>query len=137
MPITPVFRMTTTKAAARPPGLLYPARTCWSRPLVRRNVGTPTSMRGPGAVPGLYALESAIDELALKLKMDPVQLRLLNEPKVDESNGKPFSSRHLQECLTVGAEKFGWHKRNPAIGSMKSAWDRCWAGASLRAPGER
>ncbi|MGO4517816.1 xanthine dehydrogenase family protein molybdopterin-binding subunit [Terriglobus sp. 2YAB30_2] len=87
--------------------------------LVRRNVGTPTSMRGPGAVPGLYALESALDELAIKLDIDPVQLRLLNEPERDESIGKPFSSRHLKECLTVGAEKFGWAKRNPAIGLMK------------------
>jgi len=89
--------------------------------LVRRNIGTPTAMRGPGAVPGLFALESAMDELALKLKMDPVQLRLLNEPLLDESSGKPFSSRHLKECLTVGAEKFGWAKRNAAIGSMKNA----------------
>jgi len=89
--------------------------------LVRRNVGTPTSMRGPGAVPGLYALESAMDELALKLKIDPIQLRLINEPAKDESTGQEFSSRHLKECLTVGAEKFGWSKRNPAIGSMKNA----------------
>lgn len=87
--------------------------------LVRRNVGTPTSMRGPGAVPGLYALESAMDELAIKLDIDPVQLRLLNEPEKDESTGQPFSSRHLKECLTVGAEKFGWAKRNPAVGLMK------------------
>ena len=89
--------------------------------LARRNVGTPTAMRGPGAVPGLYALESAMDELAVKLKMDPVQLRLLNEPQKDESNGKPFSSRHLVECLHTGAEKFGWSKRNAVIGSMKNA----------------
>jgi xanthine dehydrogenase YagR molybdenum-binding subunit len=87
--------------------------------LARRNVGTPTSMRGPGAVPGLYALESAMDELALKLKIDPVQLRLMNEPEKDESTGQPFSSRHLKECLTVGAEKFGWARRDPGIGSMK------------------
>jgi len=87
--------------------------------LARRNVGTPTSMRGPGAVPGLYALESAMDELALKLKMDPVQLRLHNEPEKDESTGQPFSSRHMKECLTVGAEKFGWSKRTPGIGSMQ------------------
>jgi xanthine dehydrogenase YagR molybdenum-binding subunit len=86
---------------------------------VERNIGPPTAMRGPGAVPGLYALESAMDELAIKLKMDPVELRLRNEPEKDESNGKPFSSRHLKECLTVGAEKFGWSKRNPAVGSMR------------------
>jgi len=87
--------------------------------LARRNVGMPTAMRGPGAVPGLYALESAMDELALKLKMDPVQLRLINEPEKDESTGQPFSSRHLKECLTTGAEKFGWNKRTPGIGSMQ------------------
>jgi xanthine dehydrogenase YagR molybdenum-binding subunit len=88
--------------------------------LVKRNIGSPTPMRGPGAVPGLFALESAMDELALELKMDPVQLRLGLDTLTDESNGKPFSSRHLKECLQVGAEKFGWSKRTPAIGSMRS-----------------
>lgn len=87
--------------------------------LARRNVGNPTAMRGPGAVPGLYALESAMDELAVKLKMDPVQLRLKNEPEMDESLNIPFSSRHMKECLTIGAEKFGWSRRTPEVGSMK------------------
>jgi xanthine dehydrogenase YagR molybdenum-binding subunit len=87
--------------------------------LARRNVGNPTAMRGPGAVPGLFALESAMDELAIALKMDPVQLRLKNEPALDESLNIPFSSRHMKECLTVGSEKFGWAKRTPEIGSMK------------------
>ncbi|SAK93239.1 aldehyde oxidase and xanthine dehydrogenase [Caballeronia calidae] len=86
---------------------------------VKRNVGSPTSMRGPGAVPGLYALESAMDELAIALKIDPVDLRLRNEPGVDESSGLPFSSRHFVECLKTGAEKFGWSKRTPEVGSMK------------------
>src|SRR6266576_776029 len=85
----------------------------------RRNVGSPTAMRGPGAVPGLYATESAMNELADRLKMDPVQLRIINEPKIDESMGIPFSSRHLLECFTVGGEKFGWSKRTPEVGSMK------------------
>ena len=84
----------------------------------RRNVGSPTAMRGPGAVPGLYATESAMNELADQLKIDPVQFRILNEPKIDESLGIPFSSRHFLECLDLGAEKFGWSKRNAAIGSM-------------------
>lgn len=87
--------------------------------LVKRNVGTPCPMRGPGAVPGLFAVESAMDELAIKLKMDPVELRLKNDTLTDESNGKPFSSRHLKECLQVGAEKFGWSKRTPEVGSMR------------------
>jgi xanthine dehydrogenase YagR molybdenum-binding subunit len=85
----------------------------------RRNVGSPTPMRGPGAVPGLYATESAMNELADQLKIDPVRLRVLNEPKIDEGLGIPFSSRHFLECLELGAEKFGWSKRNPEVGSMK------------------
>jgi xanthine dehydrogenase YagR molybdenum-binding subunit len=85
----------------------------------RRNVGSPTPMRGPGAVPGLYATESALNELAEQLKIDPVRLRVLNEPKIDESLGIPFSSRHLLECFSLGAEKFGWSKRTPEVGSMK------------------
>ena len=85
----------------------------------RRNVGSPTAMRGPGAVPGLYATESAMNELADQLEIDPVRLRVINEPKIDESLGIPFSSRHLLECFELGAEKFGWSKRNPEVGSMK------------------
>jgi xanthine dehydrogenase YagR molybdenum-binding subunit len=85
----------------------------------RRNVGSPTSMRGPGAVPGLYATESALNELADQLGIDPVQLRVINEPKIDESTGLPFSSRHLLECFELGAEKFGWSKRTGDVGSMK------------------
>jgi xanthine dehydrogenase YagR molybdenum-binding subunit len=76
-------------------------------------------MRGPGAVPGLFALESAMDELAIKLNMDPIKLRLLNEPQKDEGLNLPFSSRHMVECLNVGAEKFGWSRRTPQVGSMK------------------
>jgi xanthine dehydrogenase YagR molybdenum-binding subunit len=85
----------------------------------RRNVGSPTAMRGPGAVPGLYATESAMNELADELKVDPVRLRVLNEPKIDEGLGIRFSSRHYVECLELGSEKFGWSKRAPEIGSMK------------------
>src|SRR5216683_685211 len=72
----------------------------------RRNVGATTDMRGPGRTPGLYAIESAMNELADQLKIDPVKLRILNEPKIDESLGIPFSSRHLLECFELGAEKF-------------------------------
>jgi xanthine dehydrogenase YagR molybdenum-binding subunit len=85
----------------------------------KRNIGATSSMRGPGAVPGLYATESAMNELADQLKIDPVRLRVLNEPKIDEGLDIPFSSRHLLECFELGAEKFGWSKRNPAVGSMK------------------
>src|SRR4029077_12592973 len=100
----------------------------------RRNVGSPTAMRGSRAVPGLYATEAAMNELgdplqsgpvrlrifeAHKIKTDPVRLRILNEPKIDESLNIPFSSRHLVECFELGAEKFGWSKRTPGVGSMK------------------
>ena len=91
--------------------------------LVKRNVGTPTPMRGPGAVPGLFALESAMDELAVALKMDPVQLRIGLDTQTDEESNKPFSSRHLKECLQEGAERFGWSRRTPAVGSMRKGDD--------------
>jgi xanthine dehydrogenase YagR molybdenum-binding subunit len=67
----------------------------------------------------LFATESAMDELAIKLKMDPVKLRLINEPEIDEGTGMPFSSRHIKECFEVGAEKFGWSKLTAEVGSMK------------------
>lgn len=85
----------------------------------KRNVGAGADMRGPGRVPGLYATESAMNELADQLKIDPVKLRILNEPKIDESKGIPFSSRHLVECFETGAQKFGWAKRTPEVASMK------------------
>jgi len=85
----------------------------------RRNIGATADLRGPGAVPGLYATESAMNELADQLKIDPVRLRVINEPKIDESLGLPFSSRHLLECFELGAEKFGWSRRIPEVGSMK------------------
>ena len=87
--------------------------------LVQRNVGSPMAMRGPGAVPGLFAMESAMDELAVALKMDPVELRLKNDAVKDESNGHPFSSRHLRECLETGSAKFGWSRRTAEVGSMR------------------
>ena len=85
----------------------------------RRNVGATADMRGPGAVPGLYATESAMNELADVLNIDPVQLRILNEPKIDEGLGLPFSSRHLLECFDLGGKKFGWSRRNAKVGSMQ------------------
>lgn len=85
----------------------------------KRNVGAAADMRGPGAVPGLYAIESAMNELADELKIDPVRLRVINEPKIDEGLRVPFSSRHMLECLELAAEKFGWSRRAPQVGSMK------------------
>lgn len=78
---------------------------------VPMNILLPTYTRGPGKSTGSFALESAIDELAYKLKIDPIEFRLKNQPSKDLSNGKPFSSRKTVECLQKGAEIFGWNKR--------------------------
>ncbi|HSI47137.1 MAG TPA: xanthine dehydrogenase family protein molybdopterin-binding subunit [Ideonella sp.] len=80
---------------------------------------TPTWMRAPGAVSGMFALESAMDELSYALKIDPLQLRLINYAEVDPVSGKPFSSKALRECYRLGAEKFGWKNRNPEPRSMR------------------
>jgi xanthine dehydrogenase YagR molybdenum-binding subunit len=69
------------------------------------------SMRAPGEAPGLLAVECAMDELAVRLNMDPVELRIRNEPKIDPERGVPFSSRQLVQCLQQGAERFGWSER--------------------------
>jgi xanthine dehydrogenase YagR molybdenum-binding subunit len=84
--------------------------------IVPMNIIIPTYTRGPGKSTGSFALESAIDELAHKLKMDPIELRLKNEPEKDPSNGKPWSSRRLVDCLKEGSKAFGWAKRNPVPG---------------------
>lgn len=83
------------------------------------NVATPTFMRAPGECPGTYALECAMDELAVALKVDPVDLRLTNHAAEHPIKGKPFSAKHLKEAYSLGAEKFGWSKRNPQPGSMR------------------
>lgn len=79
--------------------------------LIPMNLQTPFAMRAPGEATGSFALESAIDELAWKLKMDPIEFRIKNDTQTDPSNGKPFSSRLLKECLRIGADKFGWDQR--------------------------
>jgi xanthine dehydrogenase YagR molybdenum-binding subunit len=81
--------------------------------LVRLDVPTPTWMRAPGECPGMFALESALDELALATGIDPIELRIRNEPDVDPETGRPFSSRNLVACLREGAERFGWADREP------------------------
>jgi xanthine dehydrogenase YagR molybdenum-binding subunit len=78
---------------------------------VPMNVISPTFTRGPGKAPGSFALESAIDEMAHLLKMDPVEFRIKNEPEKDPSNGKPWSSRSVVKALQEGARVFGWNKR--------------------------
>ncbi|MEJ1128416.1 xanthine dehydrogenase family protein molybdopterin-binding subunit [Variovorax sp. CCNWLW225] len=78
----------------------------------RLNVQTPKWTRAPGEAPGSFALESAMDELAVQLKIDPVELRVRNDVMTDLDTGKPFGSRSLIECMRIGAEKFGWSNRS-------------------------
>jgi xanthine dehydrogenase YagR molybdenum-binding subunit len=87
--------------------------------LAPMNVHTPTYMRAPGEVSGIFALESAMDELAVALNIDPVELRVRNEPEQDESKKLPFSSRSTRECYRAAAERFGWSRRNPEPRSMR------------------
>jgi xanthine dehydrogenase YagR molybdenum-binding subunit len=81
--------------------------------LVRLDLPTPFWMRAPGKCPGMYALESAMDELAVELGVDPIELRLRNEPDADPETGDAFSSRNLVACLREGATSFGWDGRDP------------------------
>ncbi|CCH87667.1 Xanthine dehydrogenase, molybdenum binding subunit apoprotein, molybdopterin binding [Modestobacter italicus] len=81
--------------------------------LAALDVPIPSWMRAPGECPGMFGPEVALDELAEELGMDPVQLRIVNEPEVDPETGKPWSSRHLVECLREGAQRFDWSDRGP------------------------
>lgn len=96
---------------------LYGARARSStHRLAALDVPTPRWMRAPGEAPGIFALESAMDELADVSGVDPVELRIRNDTQVDPETGEPFSSRHLVECLRRGAERFGWAGRDPRPG---------------------
>ncbi|WP_329033603.1 xanthine dehydrogenase family protein molybdopterin-binding subunit [Streptomyces sp. NBC_01725] len=85
----------------------------------RLNRPAPCSMRAPAEGQGNFALESAMDELAYALAMDPLQLRLRNDTDVDPRSGLPWSGKALRECYQVGAERFGWSSRDPEPGSMR------------------
>lgn len=87
--------------------------------LVPLDIGTPNHMRGPGEASGMFALECGMDELAVKLGMDPVELRLRNDTATDEHQGLPFSSRSLRACYGLASERFGWKRRNPRPRSMR------------------
>jgi xanthine dehydrogenase YagR molybdenum-binding subunit len=87
--------------------------------LARMNLGTPTFMRAPGESTGSFALESAMDELAYALNMDPLQLRLQNYAESDPGKQLPWSSKSLRQCYELGAERFGWSRRSPQPGSMR------------------
>ncbi|MGI5255360.1 xanthine dehydrogenase family protein molybdopterin-binding subunit [Actinacidiphila glaucinigra] len=83
------------------------------------NIAVPTSMRAPAEAQGSFALESAMDELAYTLRMDPLELRIHNHTEVDPRNGLPWSGKAILECYEVGARRFGWADRNPEPRSMR------------------
>ena len=87
--------------------------------LVRLDVPTPTSMRAPGEATGTFAIGCAIDELAVKLQLDPLELLRRNHAATHGETGKPYSSKHLLECYALGAERFGWDRRTAAPRSMR------------------
>jgi xanthine dehydrogenase YagR molybdenum-binding subunit len=107
-------------AAHRTSRLLYKSPNIQvSHTLVPWDVGGPTFMRAPGCAPGMLALECAMDELAIKLGIDPVELRIKNDADLYPGRNVPWSSRNLVDCFRLGAEKFGWSKRNPEPGAVQ------------------
>ncbi len=91
----------------------------YSHKLARLDVPTPCDMRAPGAASGVYALECAMDELAVAAKIDPLELRLRNYSDCDQKENLPYTSKALRECYAEGADAFGWHRRNPEPRSMR------------------
>jgi len=125
-----------SEALVSPTGFLHSCPNIHTRRRIARlNVHTPGHMRAPGEVSGIFALESAMDELAVALNIDPVELRLRNEPEQDESTQRPFSSRSTKECYRVAAERFGWSKRNSQPRSMRDGhWLIGWGMATATYP---
>lgn len=87
--------------------------------IVAVDMNTPTWMRGPGEATGAFALESAVDEMAYKLNMDPIELRIRNHADTDPETNKPFSTKYLKEAYQLGADKIGWKDRPSKPGSLK------------------
>jgi xanthine dehydrogenase YagR molybdenum-binding subunit len=101
-------------------GLLYKcANAKYTHKLARLDLATPCDMRAPSATTAVYALESAMDELAVALDLDPLELRLRCYSDRDQNTDRPYSSKGLRDCYRQGAEAFGWHKRNPEPRSMR------------------
>jgi xanthine dehydrogenase YagR molybdenum-binding subunit len=109
-----------TETASLPTRMLYSVpNNSTIQKLIRSDMGTPSYTRAPGEAPGTFALEVAMDELAVRLKMDPLKLRLDNYAEQDEEKKIPWSTKSLRECYIQGAERFGWAKRNPEPRSMR------------------
>jgi len=101
-------------------GLLYKSEHAkYGHRLARLDLPTPSDMRAPGAATGVHGLECAMDELAVALKLDPLELRLRCYSDRDQHDDIPYTSKKLRECYRQGAEAFGWHKRNPEPRSMR------------------
>ena len=95
----------------------------YTHKLARLDLPTSGDMRAPGAATGVYALECAMDELAVALKLDPLELRLRCYSDRDQNDDLPFTSKKLRECYRQGAEAFGWEKRNAEPRSMRDGSD--------------
>ncbi len=106
-----LYEMTEPAAVATRTMYAAPNRRTTHR-LARLDLPANSWMRAPGESPGMFALESAMDELAVACGLDPIELRVRNEPAVDPETGRPFSSRGLVACLREGAQRFGWAKRD-------------------------
>jgi xanthine dehydrogenase YagR molybdenum-binding subunit len=106
-----------TEHSASPTKMLYAsANNAVSEKLIDTNLGVATFMRAPGEAPGTAVLEIAMDELAEKLNMDPLQLRLANYAELDPSHDRPWTDKHLRDAYQQAAQRFGWSKRNPKPG---------------------
>jgi xanthine dehydrogenase YagR molybdenum-binding subunit len=104
--------------------------------VVGLHVIKPGWMRAPGEAPGTFAIECAMDELAVSLALDPIELRRRNHAAVDPHTERPFSSKHLLECYDLGAERFGWAARDPTPGAMRDGRARIgWGMATATYPG--
>jgi xanthine dehydrogenase YagR molybdenum-binding subunit len=100
-----------------------------SHRLAKLDVPVPFWMRAPGEAPGTYAAEVAMDELAVACELDPIELRIRNEPENDPETGNPWSGRHLVDCLRLGAERFGWRPRE--YGAVKTPTGEWFTGTGV------
>jgi xanthine dehydrogenase YagR molybdenum-binding subunit len=106
--------------------------------LLQLNVGVPTFTRAPGECTGSFAIESAMDELAIELGIDPLELRLRNYAEFEPSTGKPWSSKRLRDCYQAAAGRFGWTRRNPEPRSMRDGrWLVGWGMGTATYPAHR
>jgi xanthine dehydrogenase YagR molybdenum-binding subunit len=128
-----------TEPCTQPTRALYACpNAVTTQRLVRLNVGTPTFQRAPGEATGTFAIETAMDELAYALAMDPLALRLVNYADTEPSSGKPWSSKRLRECYRAAAERFGWSRRTPAPLSMRDGDELVgWGMATATYPAHR